>query len=228
MKVVMLSKKERIGVVGILVLATIGLTFPLIYRTYFEQPPNYEIHELVVNTDSIANNKKHHDYKPHQKQKKKPYKEKANNYPTKDKNKTYKPWPKKPKVIKPIHINTVTAEELQAIRGIGPTFSKRIISYRDLLGGFTNLKQLHEVYHLPDSTIQNAQPHLIFDEKHLNRIHLHSTNYKTLVRHPYIRKAWAGKLLNQKGKIFNVEQLNNKFPDDVKFKPYIQLDSIVE
>ncbi|WP_339738385.1 helix-hairpin-helix domain-containing protein [uncultured Sunxiuqinia sp.] len=41
---------------------------------------------------------------------------------------------------KPIEINTATADELQALNGIGEVFSSRIVKYRQLLGGFSRLE----------------------------------------------------------------------------------------
>lgn len=44
-----------------------------------------------------------------------------------------------------VDLNTVTAEELQRIPGIGETFAQRIVAYREEIGGFTSLEQLKEV-----------------------------------------------------------------------------------
>ena len=50
-----------------------------------------------------------------------------------------------------VDINTVTAEELQRIPGIGETFAQRIVAYRDKIGGFTSLEQLKEVQGIGDT-----------------------------------------------------------------------------
>jgi competence protein ComEA len=50
-------------------------------------------------------------------------------------------------------INKASAEDLQEVYGIGPTFSERIVSYREKIGGFKQEGQLHEVWGLKPATI---------------------------------------------------------------------------
>ncbi|WP_455125169.1 ComEA family DNA-binding protein [Ruminococcus sp.] len=45
----------------------------------------------------------------------------------------------------PLDLNAATAEELQALPGIGETLAQRIVVYREQIGGFRNLEQLLEV-----------------------------------------------------------------------------------
>ena len=48
-------------------------------------------------------------------------------------------------VIEAIHLNQATAEELQALPGVGPALSERIVVYRTEHGPFKSLDQLTEV-----------------------------------------------------------------------------------
>jgi len=45
----------------------------------------------------------------------------------------------------PIDVNTIQADELTLIPGIGPTLAARIVRYRDRKGGFTRLDELRNV-----------------------------------------------------------------------------------
>jgi DNA uptake protein ComE-like DNA-binding protein len=45
-------------------------------------------------------------------------------------------------------LNSVTADELQLVSGIGPVLSGRIVKFRDALGGFLDPAQLYDVYGL--------------------------------------------------------------------------------
>jgi DNA uptake protein ComE-like DNA-binding protein len=66
--------------------------------------------------------------------------------------------PYKPKLQLPIpathqsNLNTASASDLLPIHGIGPVLSKRIIKYRDAIGGYTHKHQLYKVYGL-DSVV---------------------------------------------------------------------------
>ena len=42
-----------------------------------------------------------------------------------------------------------TVEDWQKLRGVGPSFSKRIVKFRDRLGGFYSIEQVGETYGLP-------------------------------------------------------------------------------
>ncbi|SFR31693.1 Helix-hairpin-helix motif-containing protein [Robiginitalea myxolifaciens] len=53
-------------------------------------------------------------------------------------------------------LNTASATELQAVRGIGPILSKRILKFRDALGGFLHESQLRDVYGLSPEVAREA------------------------------------------------------------------------
>lgn len=76
-------------------------------------------------------------------------------YPKKD-NSDKKRVSFSPKKTKPqpasIDLNTTTYKELATLPGIGPTFSKRIVKFRDAMGGFDSIAQLKKVYGLPPET----------------------------------------------------------------------------
>ena len=121
--------------------------------------------------------------------------------------------PIRKQVVKPVQIKSVvkldlnlcTEEELMELRGIGPTLSKRIIKFRNALGGFYNVDQLIEVYNLPDSTLQAIKPHLflspIIQKTNINDLHLPKN-----VNHPYISWELAAKIIalkDHEGKFTN-------------------------
>ncbi|MHA7112099.1 helix-hairpin-helix domain-containing protein [Sunxiuqinia elliptica] len=85
-----------------------------------------------------------------------------------------------------IELNLATPEELVMLYGIGEVLSKRIVKYRNLLGGFASLDQLNEVYGLKPETIKKILPYLELDTSLVAQININFAETKELARHPYI------------------------------------------
>ncbi|MBN1108862.1 MAG: helix-hairpin-helix domain-containing protein, partial [Bacteroidales bacterium] len=54
--------------------------------------------------------------------------------------------------VEVIELNTCDSAMLEALPGLGPVLSARIIKYRKLLGGYVSAEQLREVYGLSEET----------------------------------------------------------------------------
>jgi competence protein ComEA len=89
-------------------------------------------------------------------------------------------------------INTADTTQLKNINGIGSTLAKRIIKFRDGLGGFISLGQLNEVYGL-DSTVINRLNHASYVDKNFEpkKINMNAADEKMLSDHPYIKRMIA-------------------------------------
>lgn len=86
-----------------------------------------------------------------------------------------------------IDINTADTAEWQALPGIGAGFARRIVAFREKLGGFYDISQVGECYGLPDSTFKKIQPFLQISNGSLKKLDLNLTDEKSLAAHPYIR-----------------------------------------
>lgn len=107
--------------------------------------------------------------------------------------------PKYKKII--VEINSVTVEELQKVRGIAVTFSKRIIKYRDALGGFVEKTQLKEVYGIDDEKYQQIQSQITCKSSVVKKIKINYSTAKDFEKHPYFSKKQAKEIM--KNKSFN-------------------------
>lgn len=94
--------------------------------------------------------------------------------------------PKAKKQIKVIELNTADSVSLLPLPGIGPSFAKRIIKYRDLLGGYYNAEQLKEVYGFTDSLYNSIKSYVTVDAALIKKIDLNTEDFKKLNAHPYI------------------------------------------
>ncbi|HOX44794.1 MAG TPA: helix-hairpin-helix domain-containing protein [Myxococcota bacterium] len=59
-----------------------------------------------------------------------------------------------------IELNTATAEDLEAIPGIGPTLAGRIVQHREEHGPFASLEELEEVRGIGSKTLWKIKPFL--------------------------------------------------------------------
>lgn len=85
-----------------------------------------------------------------------------------------------------ININTATPDDWQKLYGIGPTYAKRIVKYREALGGFHAVSQVGETYGIADSTFQHIRPQLQFDAASVRTININIATKDDLAAHPYI------------------------------------------
>ncbi len=131
-----------------------------------------------------------------------------------------------------INLNMADTTELQKIRGIGPAFSRRIVGYRELLGGFATKEQLLEVYGLDSTRYEAISKFVTTDTLHINKINLNTADYEELVRHPYINRQTANAILsirNQHGDYSEIKEITKSYLiDDITFtriKHYLYVES---
>jgi comEA protein len=65
--------------------------------------------------------------------------------------------------VETIHLNQATAEQLQALPGVGPALSARIVSYRDEHGPFSSVDQLAEVNGIGAAKLAKLKDQLTVD-----------------------------------------------------------------
>lgn len=90
----------------------------------------------------------------------------------------------KPSLI--FDLNQADTLDLQALRGIGPSYARRIYNYGKRLGGYISLEQLKEVYGMNDTLYQKIIPYLKLEKIELKKININTATIKELSSHPYI------------------------------------------
>lgn len=88
--------------------------------------------------------------------------------------------------IPAIDINTASATQWQTLPGIGAYRADRIVKFRDLLGGFTDVDQVGTTYGMPDSAFQNIRPYLRAGPL-IKKIDINRIDATELARHPYLK-----------------------------------------
>jgi DNA uptake protein ComE-like DNA-binding protein len=75
---------------------------------------------------------------------------------------------------------------LTTLHGIGPSFARRIIGYRNRLGGFYNKEQLKEVFGLDSLTYTGLQAQVTVDPSHIKKIPVNKVTFEELSHFPYL------------------------------------------
>jgi len=129
--------------------------------------------------------------------------------------------------IKTMDINTADSTELELLPGIGDKLSKRIVKYRDMLGGFYSMTQLKEVYGLNEQTIQLIAPKLTIDHTKIKKIDWNFADAFELSKHPYLRNNLSKQIVkfrSKNGSIDNLEVLRDSMILNIeeynRLKPY--------
>lgn len=107
-----------------------------------------------------------------------------------------------------IELNGADSTTLVTVHGIGPSFARGIIKYRDRLGGYANLEQLGEVYVLRDKpdAVERIKGKLAVDPLLIRRINLNHCTVEDLGPHPYCGWKVAKALIAYRGQ-------HGPFPD---------------
>jgi len=121
-------------------------------------------------------------------------------------------------VVLQVELNSADSTELMKINGIGSVYARRILKYRELLGGFYSTTQLLEVYNFPEETFKNIESSISTDTLLLKKIRVNFAEYADLLRHPYLNKKQVEAVLNYRGK-------NGSFQNILQLKTNGLIDS---
>jgi len=130
-----------------------------------------------------------------------------------------------------VELNSADTFDLQRLRGIGPSFARRIVNYRQRLGGYIRKEQLLEVFGMDSSRYYALASNIGVSPDSVRRIDLNHITFKELLRHPYFpyEVTKAIMIYRQKNKQFrSLEELKSiEGISDSLFRrvfPYIRVD----
>ncbi|MCC7303565.1 MAG: helix-hairpin-helix domain-containing protein [Bacteroidia bacterium] len=86
-----------------------------------------------------------------------------------------------------VELNTADSAVLVSLKGIGPSFARRILRYRERLGGFHTLEQLMEVYGMDKERFTLLSEQVSVDSSRIRRLNINTLPADSLRVHPYIR-----------------------------------------
>lgn len=101
-----------------------------------------------------------------------------------------------------IELNQADTLTLKKIPSIGSTFARRIVGYRELLGGFYTVEQLAEVYGIDEERYNALHTWFKVDTTCIQPLRVNQLSFKELLRHPYLNTS----------QVRQIERLRRKAP----------------
>jgi DNA uptake protein ComE-like DNA-binding protein len=89
-------------------------------------------------------------------------------------------------LVKKLELNSADSLSLTELKGVGASYAKRIMKYRSMLGGFTNIEQAKEIYGMTDDLYQLIAQQCNVNSSAIKKININTVDFKTLNKHPYI------------------------------------------
>lgn len=124
-----------------------------------------------------------------------------------------------------VAVNAADTTQLKKIPGIGSSYAKAIVRYRERLGGYSSVEQLQEIDGFP----QEALAYVHIDASLIHRMNLNRMTYSQLRQHPYINFYQARDIMDYrhlKGSIKSLADLRlmKSFTahDIERLKPYVE------
>lgn len=108
-----------------------------------------------------------------------------------------------------VDINNSTVDDWKKLNGIGEFTAKRIVTFRDKLGGFTSIEHIKETWNVPDSVIDKIANQLI-ESPLISKVLINTISADELKLHPYVKRKEAYVIVNFRtnhGNYENIEDL---------------------
>ena len=96
--------------------------------------------------------------------------------------------------IPKLELNSADSAALVRLKGIGPFYARRIISYRERLGGFCDVEQIMEVEGLDSARFSGFCDAVYVDTARIVKIDIWRDSLPRLVSHPYIGEKVARRI----------------------------------
>ncbi|WP_080902720.1 helix-hairpin-helix domain-containing protein [Parabacteroides sp. Marseille-P3160] len=130
-----------------------------------------------------------------------------------------------------VELNTADTTILKKVPGIGSYFARRIIKFRNLLGGYASVNQLKEIYGMDEERFESIAPWFFADVKLINKWPINRLPADSLRRHPYLNREQVSillKLRKRKGGISGWKDMKllEEFTeaDSLRLVPYLSFD----
>lgn len=130
-----------------------------------------------------------------------------------------------------VELNTADTVVLKKVPGIGSVFANRIIKYRELLGGYTSVQQLREVYGIDDEKYGTLAVWFEADTSRVRKLTINHLSMEALAHHPYLNYKQAKVIITmreRKGALRDWQSIDlfDEFTSEDKLRliPYVTFE----
>jgi len=126
--------------------------------------------------------------------------------------------------IREVELNSADSLDLIQLPQVGPWFAHRILSYREILGGYIHQNQLLEVYGMEKERLDKFVGYLTIDTANIDPLRINFVDFKQIVSHPYVSYGLTKAVLNYRertGMIANWEILQQLVPKGDSLSVYL-------
>ena len=134
-------------------------------------------------------------------------------------------------LVEKVELNRCDTADITRIPQFGSKRAQKIIEYRERLGGFHSLEQLHEIYTLQNVDISYCEKYFTVNPSFVKKIKVNKMSYKELKEHPYFDAYLAKTVVNYReknGKIRNpaeFQKITHAYQELMdKLSPYLSFD----
>ena len=124
-----------------------------------------------------------------------------------------------------VDLAVADTSELKTVPGIGSYFARKIVDYRERLGGYVSVEQLDEIDGFP----LQAKKYLRLGEMEVRKLNLNTLSLSELRRHPYLNYYQARTIVEyrrKKGALKSLDdlRLSRDFPPEARRRllPYVE------
>ena len=109
-------------------------------------------------------------------------------------------------------LNLADSIQLQILEGVGPILARRAYKFRQALGGFHDIKQLAEVYNMPEIIEDEIEKYFYLEDNQTFKLNINTDSIIHLSKHPYINWNLAKSIINYRkvhGTYDSIEQITS-------------------
>jgi competence protein ComEA len=107
----------------------------------------------------------------------------------------------------PVELNSADTTQLIALYRIGPSLAKRIVEYRNKLGGFLSLNQLTEIYGFDEDILYDLDGKVYVDASKAKIHDVNTVTLEELKTHPYFKYKLSNAIVNYRQQHGNYKDL---------------------